>query len=33
MLKVAGNLVLAMLYAKLSLKLLKKKHLYEIVYT
>ena len=33
MLKVAGNLVLIIPYAKSFLKLLKEKHLYEIVYT
>jgi len=33
MLKVAGNLMLAMLYAKSSLRPLKKKHLHGIVHT
>ena len=33
MLKVAENLVLAMPYAKLFLKLLEKRHLHEIVHT
>jgi len=32
MLKVMGNLVLAMPYAKLFLRLLKKRYLYKIVY-
>ena len=33
MLKIAGNLVLAMLYIELFLRLLEEKHLYGIVYT
>ena len=33
MLKVVGNLILAMPYAELFLKLLKKKHLHEIIHT
>ena len=32
MLKIAGNLMLAMPYAESSLKLLEKRHLYRIIY-